>query len=145
MRLEDVTLVVPTRNESKNIAFFLASLPPTLSLVVVDSSDDDTPSIISQLRPVSTLVLRQACNISQARQLGAETASTPWVLFTDADVEFAPDYFERLGNIDGYDAVYGPKLSLTDITAGSRTVSSCRTGLEYRQRLVQISCSGGRC
>jgi GT2 family glycosyltransferase len=50
--------------------------------------------------------------VTQARQWGAELAASAWLLFTDADVIFAPDYFERLpAYYSAYDALYGPKLS----------------------------------
>ena len=42
MKLEEITLIVPTKNEEKNIGKFLSSLPPHLRLTVVDASDDRT-------------------------------------------------------------------------------------------------------
>ena len=49
--------------------------------------------------------------IAEARQIGAEEAQTPWLLFTDADVTFAPDYFRRLCAYGRGGGTYGPKLS----------------------------------
>jgi glycosyltransferase involved in cell wall biosynthesis len=111
VRQEDVTVIVPTRNEKRNIQSFLASLPPTVVLVVVDSSDDDTADLVETIRPERTLVIRQSCNVTQARQLGARVARTPWLLFTDADVVFTKDYFHNLLHYENYDVLYGPKLS----------------------------------
>jgi len=91
-----VTVAVPTRNERANVPAFLASLPAGVPLVVVDASDDETPELVRALRPDATTVVREKSNIPRARQLAAELARTPWVLFTDADVVFAPEYFERL-------------------------------------------------
>ena len=51
MNLAEVTIVVPTRNEASNIERFLASIPPALRLVVVDSSEDETPDAVERLRP----------------------------------------------------------------------------------------------
>ena len=118
----EVTVVVPTRNETANIRRFLASLPPELSVVVVDSSDDDTAAAVARHRPDRTLIIRARVNIATARQLGALAAETRWVLFTDADVMFHPAYFARLaevildpaaagivgakGTVDGYDGYH---------------------------------------
>ncbi|MFN8475718.1 MAG: glycosyltransferase [Anaerolineae bacterium] len=111
MRLSDVTVVVPTRNERDNIPAFLASLPPEVELILVDASDDDTPDLAARLRPCKTHIVRRPMRIPAARQLGGMIAQTPWLLCTDADVVFAPDYFARLFDHNGPDALYGPKLS----------------------------------
>ena len=42
MKLEEITLIVPTKNEERNIGKFLSSLPPKLWLTVVDASEDET-------------------------------------------------------------------------------------------------------
>jgi GT2 family glycosyltransferase len=106
-----LSVIVPTRNEAHNVPAFLASLPPGVQLIVVDASQDATPELIQTLRPHNTLLLRYASTVTQGRQWGAEAAETTWLLFTDADVIFPPDYFERLRGYRGYDALYGPKLS----------------------------------
>jgi GT2 family glycosyltransferase len=121
MRLEDVTVIVPTRDEARNIGGFLQSLPDAVRLIVVDDSQDRTPDLIAAQRPGNTLVIRQRTTVTEARQVGAEVArveaaaakaaSAGYLLFTDADVILAPDYFERLAQCSGYDALYGPKLS----------------------------------
>ncbi len=111
MKLDDFTVVVPTRNEIRNLPAFLDSLPDAIPLIVVDDSDDATPDVVEFLRPERSLVLRYPGSVTQARQWGAEAAATPWLIFTDADVVFAPDYFDRLLTWRGYDALYGPKLS----------------------------------
>jgi cellulose synthase/poly-beta-1,6-N-acetylglucosamine synthase-like glycosyltransferase len=94
-----VTVIVPTRNEEANIVRFLESLPSATPLVVVDCSEDRTPSLIAAHRPHRTTVIRAQANIPEARQIGAEAATTPWLLFTDADVTFRADYFQRLGEV----------------------------------------------
>lgn len=114
MHPEDVTILVPTKNEAKGISAFLESLPPPVQLVVVDASTDDTPRIIREQRPHNTLVLREQSNVTLARQHGAACATTPWLLFTDADVSFASDYFTQLLACGDSDAFYGPKLSRDD-------------------------------
>lgn len=111
MQLSELTLILPTRDEARNIAAFLGSVPPEPRLVVVDASRDDTPERIEALRPANTLVLREPGSVAHARQRGAEIARTRWLLFSDADLVFAPDYFERLTRLGGAAVYYGPKLS----------------------------------
>ena len=111
MKTPEITVIVPTRNEAKNIGTFLASLPPWVPLIVVDASTDQTPQIIHRQRPRHTQILRSGCTIPEARQLGAEAARTEWLVFTDADVVFPPDYFARIALHLDQDCVYGSKLS----------------------------------
>ncbi len=111
MNFSHITIVLPTRNESKNIQRFLRTLPPAIHLIVVDASTDDTPELVTKLRPRNTEVLREVSTVTEARQLGADRADTPWIMFTDADVILPSGYFARLPRYADYDLVYGPKLS----------------------------------
>jgi len=111
MLITDLTVIVPTRDEEHNIQGFLASLPRQVQLIVVDASSDATPSLVRQLRPGHTCLIRHPGNVTHARQIGAAAARTEWLLFTDADVCFPPDYFGRLLHYPDTDALYGPKLS----------------------------------
>jgi glycosyltransferase involved in cell wall biosynthesis len=111
LKSEEVCVVVPTRNEARNIVALLHSIPPAIQLLVIDSSDDATPDIIRAMRPASTTVIRERCSISMARQIGAETARTAWLVCSDADVVFAPGYFDALQAHDEADVLYGVKLS----------------------------------
>jgi glycosyltransferase involved in cell wall biosynthesis len=123
MLLADITLILPTRDEAHNIAGFLASLPDDLQLIVVDASRDETPDLIERLRPRRTLVLREPGTVTEARQRGADVARTPWLLFSDADVVFAPDYFRRLQRVRGCSACYGLKLSENRFAAYYRGIA----------------------
>ncbi len=111
---ERVTIAVPTKNERANIGPFLASIPEGIPLIVVDASQDDTPQLVERLRPQSTILVRSGAGVTAARQRAADMAGTPWILFTDADVTFAPRYFRELLRRDlhaGLGAVYGTKTS----------------------------------
>jgi GT2 family glycosyltransferase len=116
----NVTIVVPTRNEAANVEAFLRSLPESVPVIIVDKSDDATREVIRSVRPRNTVILDCEGSLTEARQLGAEHATTRWLLFTDADVVFATDYFVRLDAALDRPAspgaselalVYGPKLS----------------------------------
>ncbi|NWG22168.1 MAG: glycosyltransferase [Chloroflexi bacterium] len=111
--LDVLSVIIPTRNEAALIGAFLADLPERLELVVVDASDDDTPAIIERLRPRNTQVIRSPAGIAEAREIGAAAARGDWLLFSDADVRFAPGYFDRIQRYAAADAVYGPKYATT--------------------------------
>ena len=114
MELGQIAVIVPAKNECKNIHAFLGSLPERVSLIVADASDDDTPQIIAAERPRRTRVIPHLSDISEARQVGAWAATTPWLLFTDADIVFAPDYFAHLVRVRESDVIYGGKRSRGD-------------------------------
>ncbi len=114
MDLTQITIVLPTKNESGNIRAFLDSLPAAVALIVVDAGSDDTRAIIATSRCGPTRIIADQGNIAAARQLGAMQAKTQWVLFTDADMIFDSDYFRRLEAIEpdqGVGAIIGAKLS----------------------------------
>lgn len=68
--LNDLTVVLPTRNESRNIRNFLSSLPEDVSLVVIDASEDSTAEIVSSLRPDYTKVIMHPGSVTEARRIG---------------------------------------------------------------------------
>jgi glycosyltransferase involved in cell wall biosynthesis len=109
MELSDLTIIVPTKDEAHNIGRFLQSVPRNVKLIVVDSSTDDTADRALSLRPQATRVLKVQAPIVLARQLGAQAATTPWLLFTDADVTFDDHYFNNMRRYRACDAIYGPK------------------------------------
>lgn len=111
MHSAEITVLLPTRNEARNVPAFLASLPSHVTLIVVDASEDATADLIYRLRPHNTHVIRQPSTVTQARHIGAAAARMSWLLFTDADIVFGDDYFVQLEDLPECDAVYGPKLS----------------------------------
>lgn len=111
---DDITILLPTRNEEKNIGRFLSHLPPHLPLIVVDASTDRTPQIIREMRPDANIIRRRS-TVTEAREIGYKQAKTSWLLFTDADVRFPENYWETLYTYlrhgDKYSVVYGTKSS----------------------------------
>jgi len=106
-----ISVIVPTKNEASNIPALLATLPPTVELVVCDASTDDTVAVITRLRPERTVIVQAPGTIAEARQRGARASSGDVLLFTDADVEFDAEYFDRLDRHGDWDALCGAKLS----------------------------------
>lgn len=135
-----LSVVVPTRNERHNIGALLASLPADVELIVVDAGHDGTAQRVLRERPSPTRVARTDLRIAPARQLGAELATGEWLLFTDADVRFAPGYFERLPAVlNGCEAAYGLKLATTSHPAYGRAF---RIGQRLLDRIGVAAASG---
>ena len=114
MNHTDITVVIPTKNEEKNILRFLSRLPDFIKLTVVDSSDDRTRELINIKRQQNTEIIFKECTIPEARQLGAEQVATPWILYSDADMVFDEKYFRNLETLkidNKVGAVMGAKRS----------------------------------
>jgi chlorobactene glucosyltransferase len=101
-----VTIVVPARDEERNIRDCVASLleqdyPRFDVLVVDDASSDATPAILADLqrshRHGDRLRVERVAALPvgwagkpHALHVGASAASGAWLLFTDADTRHAP-------------------------------------------------------
>jgi glycosyltransferase involved in cell wall biosynthesis len=107
--LDDVSVIVPTKDEHEHLPAFLASLPPAVELVVVDASRDGTDRLAEELRPSRTQVIRSPLGIAAARQIGARAAHGRVLLFSDVDVRFEAGYWDALPGVLAADAFYGPK------------------------------------
>jgi len=131
--LSDLTIVIPTRNEAANIGALLASVPPDVELIVVDNSDDDTAEIVRRRRPCRTLIVHCSGSLTVARETGARAARSRWLLFTDADVRFAPSYFSTLGDrlerSGDIALLFGSKLSADDYVGHYRRLSIAQGAL----------------
>jgi glycosyltransferase involved in cell wall biosynthesis len=102
-----ITAIVPARNEEEVIAACVRSLArqPEIAeiLVVNDQSTDGTAEILHQLAtevPHLRVLETQEVPVgwvgkNNAVWIGASQAKSPWLLFTDADAELAPEAVTR--------------------------------------------------
>jgi glycosyltransferase involved in cell wall biosynthesis len=106
-----ITVIVPARNEAAAIEATLRSLLaqsiPIEIIAVDDRSTDATGSILDRiaaepLPPGKFLTVLHVLSLpagwmgkTHAMALAARQSATPWLLFTDADILFAPDVLER--------------------------------------------------
>ena len=107
-----ITVCIPARNEEENIEACIRSAlaagdvsgaPELRVLVYDDQSEDETPRILEGLcaedHRVSTVPTREPPAGWNGKQHACErmgrAAETEWLLFTDADVRFAPDMLRR--------------------------------------------------
>lgn len=105
-----LSVIVPVYNEEKVISNCINSLlkqvASSLEIILVDDgSTDSTVGEIEQAQPrnKNILLLKQNhLGPGAARNLGASKASGEIIIFVDADMEFAPDFLEKLtAPIDG--------------------------------------------
>jgi dolichol-phosphate mannosyltransferase len=104
------TVVIPTYNESGNVAVLLERLqslePPHLvsEVIFVDDSSDDTPAVIrreSKGSRVRVELLHRAegerdGGLSGAVVAGIQRASSPWVVVMDGDLQHPPEDIPRM-------------------------------------------------
>lgn len=85
MKLEQITPVILTYNESSNIERSLKQLFWAKTIVVIDSySEDETLKILSDYKQVQ-LFQRIFDNHTNQWNYGIEKVTTKWVLSLDAD------------------------------------------------------------
>src|SRR5246127_5831958 len=93
----ELTIVIPAKNEAKLIPRLLTSLTKqdyskmssTKVLVADANSTDSTPEIVLSFRDRLNVSVIRGGMPSVGRNLGAGLAETPYVLFLDADIELA--------------------------------------------------------
>ncbi|HTR95327.1 MAG TPA: polyprenol monophosphomannose synthase [Trebonia sp.] len=97
-----ISLVIPTFNESANIAELLARLEYAIpaqvpaEVIFVDDSTDDTPAVIAHEARFSRLavsVLHRDVpegGLGGAVTMGLRAAAAPWIVVMDADLQHPP-------------------------------------------------------
>src|SRR5213080_1838781 len=102
-----VTAIVPARNEEAMIAACIESLArqPEIAqiLVVNDQSSDATAEVVRRcMKEISNLRLLETKELPDgwvgkhhALWVGVQQATSPWLLFTDADAKHAPNSVAR--------------------------------------------------
>lgn len=101
--LPKISIIFAARNEEKDVACSLSSMVtqkyPNFEVIAVnDRSTDKTGDIMSRYKKFSHFKYVQIKDLpdgwlgkTHALEKGVESASGEWLLFTDADVQFAPD------------------------------------------------------
>ena len=97
---DDVTVVIPARDEAGNISRAVRSLVGQAKVIVVDDSSTDTTA--SEARAAGAIVVSAPPlqpghrGKPSACVTGAKEARTPWILYVDADTWYEPGFVDAL-------------------------------------------------
>jgi len=110
MQLDDVSFVIPARNEEKNLFLFaesLAKMNPGEVILVDDGSADRTFSLAKSLG-WKAFRLERNRGKGYACRFGASKAGKDRIVFMDADAQFRPeDALSLVRKLEGNDIVTG--------------------------------------
>ena len=100
MKLSDkITIVVPCKNEENYIKHLLDDLRKqeigATRIIIADCSTDNTRQIIKENSAFLNIDIVEGGPVSVAKNNGARLATTPYILFIDADVRFFDNYVIR--------------------------------------------------
>ena len=90
---DEVTIVVPCKNEESYIYYLLDSLKKQkgmegIRILIADCSTDNTRKVIENHKEWLNVKIIKGGPVSVARNNGSYLTTTPYILFIDADVRF---------------------------------------------------------
>ena len=92
---DKITIVIPCKNEEKYISHLLSHLRYQMigstRIIIADCSTDNTRKVIQASKSRLNVEIIDGGPVSFAKNRGAELATTPYILFIDADVRFFYD------------------------------------------------------
>jgi len=92
---DKITIVVPCKNEENYIQHLLDSLRKqnidNTRIIIADCSTDNTRQVIKDNSGLLNVEIVDGGPVSIAKNNGARLATTPYILFIDADVRFFKD------------------------------------------------------
>jgi len=122
LKLAEITVLIPFRNEEKRITDLLESilkssvLPSKFLFIDDHSSDKSVAKINAILRdfPFEILTVPDGeFGKKKALRIGIEAVETPYFLTLDADVAFAKNYFEQLEKLSPADLYILPAVLIS--------------------------------
>ena len=111
-----ITIIVPARNEARNLELVLPQLPPAHEVIVIDGhSSDDTEMVVRRHLPSARFIQQTRKGKGNALACGFEAASGDVIIMFDADGSADPL------EIDSYVAAL---MSGADFAKGSRVLAA---------------------
>jgi glycosyltransferase involved in cell wall biosynthesis len=97
--LVPVTVVIPVKNESRNVVDCIHSAAGLCEIIVVDSGSTDATVPLARQAGATVLHFEWNGTFPKKRNWVLQTHSfkTPWVLFLDADERLTPKVIEEIG------------------------------------------------
>jgi glycosyltransferase involved in cell wall biosynthesis len=92
---DKITIVIPCKNEEEYIPYLLMHLRNQMigstRIIIADCSTDRTREVIQTMKGKLNVEVIDGGPVSIAKNRGARLATTPYILFIDADVRFFKD------------------------------------------------------
>ncbi|OAN28710.1 glycosyltransferase family 2 protein [Mycolicibacterium iranicum] len=109
-----VTVVLPTRNEARNLPYVAKRMPPVDQIVVIDGgSVDGTPEVARQLWPDATIIEQTRAGKGNALACGFLAATGDIIVMIDGDGSTDPAEIPLFvaALVDGADLAKGSRFS----------------------------------
>ena len=122
IKLSEITVIIPFRNEGKRISELLQSFLkstqlPAKVIFIDDHSEDESVSIIQHTLsnfPFEILKAKhEEFGKKKALRIGIEAVETPYFLTLDADVAFTKNYFEQFEKLTPADLYILPAVLIS--------------------------------
>lgn len=110
---QDVTFVIPTMNEEKNLLHVLPLIPAEAEIIIIDGhSIDKTIDVAKSLRPDARVFVQSGRGKGNAMRYGFRQATRDIVITYDADGSFSPTEIAHFVSPlrEGYDMVKGSRF-----------------------------------
>ena len=92
---DKITIIIPCKNEENYIPYLLTHLRNQMigstRIIIADCSTDNTREVIQLMKGNLNVEIIDGGPVSIAKNNGARLATTPYLLFIDADVRFFKD------------------------------------------------------
>jgi len=129
MTAEQVTIIIPARNEAPNLPPLLQKireLHPDFEIIVVNDGSTDETAEICKNAEVTVINHPYGMGNGAAIKSGARAASGDVLVFMDGDGQHRPEDIQRLLDrlADGYDMVVGARHSGTQASMGRRLANN---------------------
>src|SRR5215470_13278390 len=117
-----ISVIVPARNESANLATCLESLRGVGEVFVVDSQSTDETAILAESFGANVVQFHYRGGWPKKRQWALDTLplSYDWVLLLDADESLTPELFSEIQGAIRNEAISGYYVALDMVFLGKR-------------------------